>query len=84
MIRIEDEKIKFYLEHATRIREWAALEGEVLKFVDRFYCSLKGDLDEAVRSGRIGEDGIRSILREGNWPGVGFRRQDWPESSTGS
>ena len=53
MNRIEDERIKFYLEHEARIREWAGLEAEVCKFVDRFYRSLKGDLDAALRSGRI-------------------------------
>ena len=42
MNRIEDEPIKFYLEHEAQIREWAALETEVAKFADRFYRSLKG------------------------------------------
>lgn len=79
MNRIEDEKVKFFLEHEARIREWAALEDEVSKFVDRFYRSLKGDLDEALRNGRIAEDGVRSFLVGGNWPGLGLRRQGWPK-----
>lgn len=29
MNRIEDEQVKFYLEHEARIREWAALERQV-------------------------------------------------------
>ena len=41
MIRIENEQIKFYFEHEARIREWAGLETEAIKFVDRFYRSLK-------------------------------------------
>ena len=79
MNRIEDEQVKFFLEHEARIREWAALEGEVSKFVGRFYRSLKGDLDAALRSGRIAEDGVRSFLIRGTWPGLGLRRQGWPE-----
>ena len=41
MNRIEDEQVKFFLEHQVQIREWAALEAKVSKFVDRFYRSLK-------------------------------------------
>lgn len=79
MNRIEDEQIKFYLEHEARIREWAALEAEVSKFVDRFYRSLEGDLDAALRSGRIVDNGVEVFLADGGWPGLGLRRQDWPE-----
>ena len=39
----EDERIRFYLEHGARIREWARLENEVRNFVDQFYRSLNGD-----------------------------------------
>ena len=79
MNRIENEQVKFFLEHEARIREWVALEGEVSKFVDRFYRSLKDDLDAAL--GREGiKDGVRSFLIEGDWPGLGLRRQDWPGS----
>ena len=79
MNRIEDEQVKFFLEHEERIREWAALEVEVSKFVDRFYRGLIDDLDAALRSGRIAEGGVRSFLTGGNWPGLGLRRQDWPQ-----
>ena len=79
MNRIENEQIKFFLEHEERIREWAGLEAEVVKFVDRFYRSLKGDLDVALRSGTIAEDGVQSFLVGGSWPGVGLRRQGWPK-----
>ena len=79
MNRIEDERVKFFLEHQERIREWAALEVEVTKFVDRFYRSLKGDLDAALRSGRIAEGGVGSFLTGRRWPGLGLRRQGWPK-----
>lgn len=79
MNRIENEQIKFYFEHEARIREWAGLETEVVKFVDRFYRSLKGDLDAALGSGRIAAEGVGSFLVGASWPGVGLRRQGWPQ-----
>ena len=79
MKRIEDERVKFYLEHQERIREWAALEGEASKFVHLFYRSLRGDLDAALRSGRIAEDDVRSFRVGGNWPGLGLHREGWPK-----
>lgn len=79
MNRIEDERIKFYLEHEAQIREWAALEAEVCKFIHRFYRSLKDDLDAALWVGKIPDDDVESFLHEGDWPGVGLRRQGWPE-----
>ena len=79
MNRIEDEPIKFYLEHEAQIREWAALEAEVTKFVDSFYRSLKGDIDAALRTGRIADEGVEAFFREvGDWPGLGV------ESTTGA
>ena len=48
MRRIEDERIRFYLEHMAIIREWAALKAEVSEFVHRFYRSLEDDLDAAI------------------------------------
>ncbi len=78
MNRIEDEQVKFFLGHETRIREWAALEVQVSKFVHRFYRSLKGDLDAALRSGRIAEDSVMSFRVGGKWPGLGLRREGWP------
>ena len=84
MNRIEDEQIKFYLEHEARIREWAGLEADVSKSVDGFYRSLKGDLDAALRRGRIADSGVESFLAAEpwpDWPGLGLRRQDWPEGA---
>ena len=78
MNQIENEQIKFFFEHEARIREWAGLETEVIKFVDRFYRSLKGDLDALLISGRIADDGVESFLVEGNWPGLCLRRRTWP------
>ena len=83
MNRIDDEQIKFYLEHEARISEWAALGAEVSKFVDRFYRSLKGDLDAALGSGRIADRRVEVFLVGKDWPGLGLRRQDWPKGEGG-
>lgn len=80
MNRIEDERIKFYLEHEVRIREWAALEVEVRKFVHRFYCSLEGDIAAALRTGRNADQEVELVFNDmGDWPGFALRRQDWPK-----
>ena len=63
MNRIEDEPIKFYLEHEAQIREWAALEAEVAKFVDRFYRSLKGDVDGGAQGRKDRRCRRRVVLR---------------------
>ncbi len=83
MNRIEDERIKFYLEHEAQIREWAGLQAEVCRFVDQFYRSLKDDVDAALASGEIPDDDVESFLHEGDWPGVGLRRQGWPKGDGG-
>jgi len=83
MNRIENEQIKFFFEHEERIREWAGLETEVIKFVDRFYRSLKGDLDAALTDGRIADDDVESFLVGGRWPCLGLRRHKWPKGDEG-
>ena len=81
MNRIDDEPILFYLEHQDRIREWAALEAEVRKFADRFYRSLRTDLDTAFSSGRVKDDDVEVFFHEdGHWPGIALRRQGWPKA----
>ena len=82
MNRIEDEPIKFYLEHRARITEWAGLEAEVRKFADRFYGSLKDDLDAALRTGQIADDDVESFFHEyPDYRGLGLRRRDWPRGA---
>ena len=79
MNRIEDEAVKFYLQHEAQIREWAGLEAEVRKFADRFYRSIRGDLDAALSSGGLADEGVKSFFHEkGDWRGLGLRRRDWP------
>ena len=79
MNQIENEQIKFFFEHEERIREWAGLETEVIKFVDQFYRSLKGDLDAALRDEGIADSDVESLVQGGDWPGLGLRRQGWPK-----
>ena len=80
MNRIEDERIRFYLQHEARIREWAALEAEVVKLANRFYRSLKGDIDAALTTGRIADEDVECFIHEvGPWRGLGLRRRGWPK-----
>ena len=83
MNRIENEQIKFFFKHEARIREWANLKTEANKFVDRFYRSLKGDIDAALRNGRIADDGIELYFYKGkrNWSRLALRRLDWYEKA---
>lgn len=82
MNRIEDERIKFYLQHEAQIREWAALEAEVRKFADHFYRSLETDLTAALSRGRLADHDVEAALHaEGDWPAVILRRHDWPKES---
>ena len=80
MNRIEDERIRFWLEHEARIREWAGLEADVRQFADRFYRSLQDDLAEALGSGQIADDDVKPFFLEypDGWRGLGLRRHDWP------
>ena len=83
MNRIEDERIRFYLEHQARIREWAGLEAEVRKFADRFYCSLKDDLAAALGSGQVADNNVQVFLHDKgpvyrDYRGLGLRRHNWP------
>ena len=82
MNRIANEQIKFFFQHESQIREWANLETEVNKFVDGFYRSLKGDLDAALKSGRITDAGVKSAFVEGkHWSRLVLKRQNWIEKA---
>ena len=77
MNRIEDEQIRFYLEHESRIREWAGLEVQVSEFADRFYRSIRDDLDDALGRGELADTDVESFSDEQSkgWPGIGLRRK---------
>lgn len=80
MNRIDDERIKFYLEHEDRIKEWAAIKKEVAEFAHRFYVSLRADVDEAIRENPDWKaESIEEFADENSkWPLVGLRRTTWP------
>lgn len=81
MNRVEDEQLRFFFKHEARIREWAALEEEAHKFVHRFYGSLQGDLDAALKEGRFPGDEVESCRHGGPWPVVGLCRRTWPRGN---
>lgn len=79
MNRIKDERIKFYLEHEDRIKEWAAIKNEVNEFAHRFYLSLRDDINGAITENPDWE-AESCVRRDENtkWPFVGLRRTTWP------
>lgn len=81
MNRIEDERIKFYLEHEDRIKEWAAIGKDIPEFAHRFYLSLRADVEEAI-SQSPDREAVSCVRPDENhkWPQVGLRRPSWPYS----
>ena len=82
MNRIDDERIKFYLEHEDRIKEWVAIKKEVAEFAHRFYLSLRDDIDKAICQECLSPnwEAESCVRRDENsqWPFVGLRRTTWP------
>ncbi len=79
MNRIEDERIKFYLEHEDRIKEWAAIGKDVFEFAHRFYLSLQADVNKAISRSPDWE-AVSCVRPDDKWPQVGLRRTSWPYS----
>lgn len=81
MTPIEDERIRFYLMHRTRIQEWAKIEESFLDFANRFYLDLGNDLRERVQgSEELACDDLE--IRDHEWRayrGIGLRRSSWPK-----
>lgn len=79
---IDDERIKFYLEHEDRIKEWAAIGKDVFEFAHRFYLSLRADVEGAI-SQSPDREAVSCVVRpdeDSKWPYVGLRRTTWPYS----
>lgn len=83
MNRIDDERIKFYLKHEDRIKEWAAIKKEVAEFAHRFYLSLRDDIDKAICQECLSPnwEAESCVWRDENpkSPFVGLRRKTWPD-----
>ena len=81
MKRIEDPRIRFYLEHEEQIREWAGIEREAHELADRFYRSLQESLRCELE--RLGMECVESFVEDDggakDWPTIGLRRRGWPE-----
>ena len=78
---INDERIKFYLEHEDRIKEWVAIGKDVPEFAHRFYLSLQDDVDKAISRSPDWE-AVSCVRPNENhkWPQVGLRGTSWPDS----
>lgn len=80
MIRIEDERIRFYLRHRTRIQEWAKIEESFLDLASRFYLDLRNDLRVRVQeSDALAGDDLEVIDHVSrSYHGIVLRRSSWP------
>lgn len=80
MIRIEDERIRFYLRHRTRIQEWAKIEESFLDLASRFYLHVGNAIRERVQeSDVLGRDDLEVIDHEWrSYHGIALRRSSWP------
>ena len=80
MIRIEDERIRFYLRHRTRIQEWAKIEESFLDLASRFYLDLGNDLRErGQESDALAGDDLEVIDHVWrSYHGIALRRSSWP------
>lgn len=83
MNRIVDERVRFYLQHARQIDEWAALESDACKFVDQFYLSVQDPIARLVEHGSLDDD-IETFIRdlENPYPQIGLRRKSWPRGGS--
>lgn len=76
MKQIEDERIRFYLEHRQQIEEWATVGTKDLpQFAYEFYASLRGDICK-----KVPDDAIVGDVSEppGNSALFRLRRRNWP------
>ena len=80
MTGIDDERIRFYLQHEERIQEWADIRNEACSYADSFYLSLIDDLEQALKNGAFGDSHVETFKRNSNeaYPQVGLRRTSWP------
>lgn len=80
MKRIEDERIRFYLEHRQQIKEWVKIEEDSCEFAHGFYVSLLDDLrDKAREYGTFGGDAVEIEVVDAKNPGITLRRPSWPQ-----
>lgn len=82
MRRIEDPRIRFYLEYEEQIKEWADIKGEAHALADSFYRSLQPTLRRELEA-RESKSDVESFIDddggEPTWPTVGLRRLGWPK-----
>jgi hypothetical protein len=78
MNRIDDPRVRFYLEHQRLIEEWAAVRKDLIATAHSFYLSIGQMLED--RAPDIGPDVLVSIS-DAAWPRVGYHRFGWPLSA---
>lgn len=78
MEHIEDERLLFFIEHASQIRQWAALEGEVHAATDRY---LRGMALRWEQQASAIDGALHTASLNDNWPRYDFYKPAWVRDS---
>ncbi len=80
-MRIDDERVKFYLRNRAQIEQWAALGESAASALHSWMCALTSTMEALCA--KLGEDvQLETNLDEGNaWPNFRFVKQSWGPSA---
>lgn len=73
---IEDQRVRFYLDHFAQIEEWAALRKEAVSLLHEAFLTLADSIVTAL-DGRQDLLVRTADLEEGGYPRVILERPDW-------
>jgi len=77
-MRIEDEKVEFYLRHRDQLEEWFGLRVEAAAAIDEWLTSLNPDVE--TLAGELADDveSISALEKEESYPGFFVKCISWP------
>jgi hypothetical protein len=75
--RFGDERIQFFLRHRDDIREWAAIEREIIEATRAVLAGLQADIDERLTA--IDADVTTARRDNGSYERIMARRPEWPD-----
>ena len=77
-MRIEDEKVEFYLRNREQLEQWFALRAEAAAAIDEWLASLKPDVETLVAELAGDVEFFASLDEEQPFPGLFLKRTCWP------
>ncbi len=79
-MKLEDERVRFYLKHRAQIEEWIAIRDEAAAAIDEWLAGLQHDV-EALGI-ELGNVQVEPGLDEDDaWPGFWLKRPSWPDDA---